>query len=334
MKNLTIISGVAGMTGSLVADRLLERGHIVVGFDNFFAGSRDVVNNLISKNNFHFFEYDIANSTNMNSLFSFIESMCSMKQHEVSFVNCAAVVHTKHFYHPNDTFETNVVAMRDSLARAIHMGISTFINCSTSEVYSMESWREGGVCENSPVLFSTAEQSLRTSYAAGKLLTEYFMRDAVERGDIKGCSVRFANVYSPSEAHEEHVIPYIITSLMREAKVVLLENGKDAYRSFLHNSDSCDAVIRLLDTPTVLDGSVYNVGTTEEIPIVDLVYKIAKMIGRSEVVIEYRGWRSADPPRRLLNINKIYKATGWMPKISLDQGLRECIHFREKGDES
>ena len=332
MKSIAIISGVAGMTGSLVAAKLLEQGHRVVGFDNFFAGSREIVADLLADPNFTFLEYDLTDSSHMDALFGLIESECPAQSSEISFINCAAVVHTKHFYFPDSTFDTNVAGMRDSLKRAVKSGFSTYINCSTSEVYSMKSWEEGGVREESPVLIATAEQSLRTSYAAGKLMTEFFMREAVDRGLIKGCSIRFANVYSPSEAHDEHIIPHIIGALARDGKVELLENARDTYRTFLHNSDSCAAVLRLLGTPGALDGSVYNVGTPEEVAIVDLVVRIGALMGLSEVPIDFSGRRSADPSRRLLNCRKIHDVCGWLPEVSLEQGLLQCIEFnRQKG---
>ena len=41
MKELYVISGVAGMTGSELAKILVAEGHRVIGFDNFFASSRE-----------------------------------------------------------------------------------------------------------------------------------------------------------------------------------------------------------------------------------------------------------------------------------------------------
>ena len=35
--NLYVISGVTGMTGNELVRQLLERGHSIIGFDNFFA---------------------------------------------------------------------------------------------------------------------------------------------------------------------------------------------------------------------------------------------------------------------------------------------------------
>ena len=326
MKNICVISGVAGMTGSMVAKSLMDQGGFVVGFDNFFCGSREVVASLEKNSQFKFFEYDIRDKEQMDSLFAFVEN--EYGNAEKWYVNCAAVVHTKYFYHPDDTFSTNVVAMRDSLERCVQGCYTRYINCSTSEVYSMKSWEEGGVREDSPVLSATAEQSLRTSYATGKLLTEFFMKDAVERRRIRGCSMRFANVYSADELYDDHIIPHIISSLKRDGGVTLLENAKETRRTFLNNEDSCRAVVRLLMNDAALDGGVYNVGTTEEFYIVDLVRLIAEMMGIENARIEFNGVRSADPRRRLLSVDKIRRAVGWEAKVGLRMGLVACIANR------
>lgn len=326
MSEVVVISGVAGMTGSKVSEFLLKQGIPVVGFDNFFCGSREVIAALSRNKNFVFFEYDVCNSNHMDSIFNFVEDKFS--GYDKYFVNCAAVVHTKHFYHPDDTFSTNVIAMKDMLTRCIDKGYERFVNCSTSEVYSMKSWEEGGVKENSPVLMATAEQSLRTSYATGKLLTEFFMKDAVDNGKIKGCSIRFANVYSAEELYDDHIIPHIISSLKKDKSVTLLENAKQTRRTFLNNHDSCMAVLKLLFSEKALDGSVYNVGTTQEIYIVDLVKKIAELMKIDDYSVNFKDTRSADPARRLLNVDKISERVGWSAEISLEQGLKECIENR------
>lgn len=326
MEHVVVISGVAGMTGSKTAEYLLKKGCKVVGFDNFFCGSRALVEKLQKNSNFIFFEYDINTEYQMDDLFKFV----NLSDSEKSFINCAAVVHTKHFYNPDSTFQTNVVGMKDTLERCIKNGYKRYINCSTSEVYSMQSWVEGGVKEEDAILLATAEQSLRTSYATGKLLTEFFMKDAVERGLIKGCSMRFANVYSPDEVYSDHIIPHIIDSIRDNNKVVLLENAKETRRTFLNNHDSCMAVIKLLENENSLDGGIYNVGTCEEIYIVDLVKKIASLMGKENVEIEFQGRRTADPPRRLLNVSKIQNRAGWKADVSLEQGLKECIKIRTK----
>lgn len=105
----------------------------------------------------------------------------------------------------------------------------------------------------------------------------------------------------------------------------MLENSKKNQRTFLHNIDSCNAVLELMDHPEALDGTVYNVATDEEISIVDLTKLIAKKMGIEIPSIVFEGYRESDPERRLLNTDKLRTRTNWTPQVSLDKGLDLCV---------
>lgn len=316
------------MTGNELVRQMLSdkdsKNHIL-GFDNFYASSIETVKGFLDDARFNFFEYDINNIEQMARLEGLVNKTKG-DFNEVVYINCAAVVHTEHFYHVYETYETNVVGMDRFLQQSIRVGADKFINCSTSEVYSMNSWNEhGGVKEDDYITLADAEHSQRTSYATGKLLTEFFLKDAVDEGKIKGCSIRFANVYSKNERFAKHIIPFIIYSFKNNGKVVLLENSKRNMRTFLNNYDSCSAVLALVNTDRALDGSIYNVATDEEISIIDLARLCAEKMGITNPVIEFSGYRESDPERRLLSTKKIRERTGWVPAVNLNKGLDECI---------
>lgn len=322
--DLYVISGVTGMTGNELARKLLASGSHVIGFDNFFASSIRTVEDILTDERFSFYEYDLNNAEQMDRLKQ--EILSRKEEYErLIYINCAAVVHTEHFYHVNRTFETNVLGMKSFLEQAVSVGADIYINCSTSEVYSMNSWGEHGVSESDYITMANAEHSQRTSYATGKLLTEFFMKEAVTEGKIKGCSIRFANVYSKNELYPKHIIPHILAQLKKGGTVELLENSKVNYRTFLHNEDSCRAVIALIQSEKALDGSVYNVATDEEISIIDLVKLCARKVEVENPQITFRGYRESDPKRRLLNTDKIRERTGWRPGITLEQGIEMCV---------
>ena len=177
MKKLYVISGVTGMTGNELVRQILAGSSedCVIGFDNFYASSIDTVKDCIDNVRFDFSPFDLNKKDDME----IIESRVNDRKNsfnEIIYINCAAVVHTEHFYHVYETYETNVVGMNSFLQQAIRVGAQKYINCSTSEIYSMNSWNEnGGVKESDFVTMSVAEHSQRTSYATGKLLTEFFM---------------------------------------------------------------------------------------------------------------------------------------------------------------
>lgn len=323
-RRLYVISGVTGMTGSELAKQIIEQGHQVIGFDNLFASSVDAIETVLGDPHFSFYQYDLCDEAQM----SHIETIVSQSKStcEIVYVNCAAVVHTEHFYEVNNTFTTNVLGMKAFLDQAIRVGATVYINCSTSEVYSMESWNEdGGLSEDDFLTLATAEHSQRTSYATGKLLTEFFIKDAVDKGLIRGCSIRFANVYSDNELYPKHIIPHILTSLQKDGSVTLLENSKVNQRTFLHNIDSCSSILELINSPKALDGTVYNVATDQEISIVELVKLIGAKMGLQEPKIKFEEYRKSDPERRVLNTSKIKERTRWEARITLDKGLDMCI---------
>ena len=327
MKSLYVLSGASGMTGSELVRLILEAENDsrIIGFDNFFASSIDTVKEYLDNPGFVFYEYDINNSDQMKAIEDQVLHM-KVAYDRTVYINCAAVVHTEHFYEVEHTWETNVISMKSFLEQAIRVKADTYINCSTSEVYSMQSWNEnGGVRESDYLMMSTAEHSQRTSYACGKLMTEFFMKDAVDKGKIKGCSIRFANVYSKHERFAKHIIPHIINELLGKGSVTLLENSKKNRRAFLHNIDSCRSVMALINSDKALDGTVYNVATDEEITIIDLTYKIAEKMGLPKPEIIFNGYRSSDPERRILNTEKIRTRTEWIPIITLDKGLDMCV---------
>ncbi len=330
MNVLYVISGVTGMTGNELVRQLLNQDEDevkIIGFDNFYASSIETVKDCIDDKRFDFYEYDLNNKEEMNTIKNLVLDLKDNFD-EVVYINCAAVVHTEHFYNVYETYQTNVVSMNDFLTQAIDVGAEKYINCSTSEIYSMNSWNEdGGVKESDYITMADAEHSQRTSYATGKLLTEFFMKDAVDNGKIKGCSIRFANVYSKNEKLPKHIIPHIINSFKEDGEVTLLENSKKNRRTFLNNYDSCSAVLALARTDSALDGTIYNVATDEELSIIDLTKLIASKMGINDPVIKFEGFRESDPERRLLSTEKIRTRTNWEPVMDLDKGLSECVEY-------
>jgi GDP-L-fucose synthase len=132
------------------------------------------------------------------------------------------------------------------------------------------------------------------------------------------------NLYGPGDNYHpenSHVIPALIRRF-HEAKennapsVTIWGTGTPR-REFLHTDDLAQACLHLLSLDNPPDW--VNVGTGEDIAIIDLAHLVAKTIG-------YSGDILTDPskpdgtPRKLLDISKI-KATGWSPKVPFDQGL-------------
>ena len=71
--------------------------------------------------------------------------------------------------------------------------------------------------------------------------------------------------------------------------------------------------------------------TQEEIGILQLVQLIGSKVGVENPKIIFEGFRTADPPQRILSTEKIKQSTGWCAKTTLENGLEQCISvYRRK----
>lgn len=107
MKILYVISGVTGMTGNELVRQLLGESDEevkIIGFDNFYASSIDTVSDCIDDGRFDFFEYDLNNTEEMSKI-KFLVLNSKKSYNEIVYINCAAVVHTEHFYNVHETYK-------------------------------------------------------------------------------------------------------------------------------------------------------------------------------------------------------------------------------------
>lgn len=153
----------------------------------------------------------------------------------------------------------------------------------------------------------------RNSYAASKIIGEALVLGAVKEHDLGATILRLHGVYGPNDPNP-HIIPALFKQL--NSQKIVLKGWKNT-RSFLYIDDCCKA-LRYFSLGT---GQIYNIGSSEEISILDLAKKVCKVTG-VECEIECEDAPEGSTLRRQPNISKAWKF-GWEPEISLDDGLRK-----------
>ena len=98
-----------------------------------------------------------------------------------------------------------------------------------------------------------------------------------------------------------------------------------------HVGDVVGALMKLMDDDRAI-GQVFNVGSDQEITIMDLAKKVKQLTNsESEIVLvpydEAYEEGFEDMPRRVPDISKSHKQVGFAPKIDLDGILRSVIDF-------
>jgi UDP-glucose 4-epimerase len=104
-------------------------------------------------------------------------------------------------------------------------------------------------------------------------------------------------------------------------------------RCFTHVSDAVRALVGLMQKESVV-GEVFNIGSTQEITILDLAERVRRMVGSSSEIVfvpysvAYED-NFEDMPRRIPALEKIQRTIGWQPEISLDGILESVIEYNQ-----
>lgn len=143
------------------------------------------------------------------------------------------------------------------------------------------------------------------------------------------------NLYGPGDNYDlktSHVMPALIRKA-HDAKtggrseVVIWGSGKPR-REFMHVDDCADACVHLMKT--YADEEHVNVGTGEDIAIIDLMKLIARVVG-FEGHITHDLTKPDGTPRKLMSADRL-RAMNWIPRIALERGVRDAYNAFLAGD--
>lgn len=143
------------------------------------------------------------------------------------------------------------------------------------------------------------------------------------------------NLYGPGDNYDlksSHVLPALIRKAQMlktgEASILPVWGSGAARREFLHVDDCADACLFLMRN---YSGEEHvNVGTGEDIAIVDLARLVCRIVG-TEPRLELDPTKPDGTPRKLLDIGKL-RALGWSPSISLEEGISTTwAELRDRG---
>ncbi|MFP4303847.1 GDP-L-fucose synthase family protein, partial [Rhodosalinus sp.] len=146
-------------------------------------------------------------------------------------------------------------------------------------------------------------------------------------------SVMPTNLYGPGDnfhPQNSHVLPALIRRFHEAsecgAEAVTIWGTGTPRREFLHVDDMAEASLFVLDLPkSVYDANTapmlshINVGTGEDISILDLARLVAEVTG-FEGGIETDPTKPDGTPRKLMDVSRL-AAMGWRAKIGLREGV-------------
>ncbi|MDP9178815.1 MAG: GDP-L-fucose synthase [Gemmatimonadota bacterium] len=234
------------------------------------------------------------------------------------------------FIHQNLVIETNI------LGAALETGVERLVFFGSSCIYprlSPQPIRED-------YLLTGPLEETNEPYAIAKIAGVKMVEAAVAEHGVDWVSVMPTNLYGPNDNFDletSHVLPALIRKFheAREAResgrdeLVVLWGTGTARREFLHVDDAARAAIQLMESRAT---GLFNVGSGEDLLVSELASLVASVVGYDGPV----RWDSSRPdgtPRKLLDSSRI-RATGWAPRIPLEEGIRSVYEWYREASES
>ena len=300
------VAGHNGLVGSAIARRLKSDG----------------ATNLILKTSG---DLDLRNQ-------SAVETFFQTEKPDLVFLAAAKVggIHANNTY-PAEFIHDNLAIQTNVIHSAWKHGVKKLCFLGSSCIYPKHAPQP----MKEDHLLTGALEPTNEWYAIAKIAGIKMCQAYRRQYDFDGISLMPTNLYGPGDNfHPEnsHVLPALIRRF-HEAK----EQGADKVtiwgtgtprREFLHVDDLAAAAVHMAQHYS--DEAIVNIGTGEDITILDLAHLIADITG-------YQGEIETDPskpdgtPRKLLDVSKATDL-GWSAKISLRDGIEKTYRWFQSSD--
>jgi len=316
-----LVTGGAGFIGSYLCEELVHGGHEIIIIDNLFRGKYENIEHLLNENNL-FFNVDLAETDNIPTLVALLNKY----KPELIF-HYAAINGTQYFYDiPSKVLEVNTMATRNLMQSLKEVCQSDNTYCpkilyaSSSEVYGEPFHLPSR--ENDVTYVNVA--SVRDSYAAAKLIGEFYVKLIAEECHFPYINLRLFNVYGPRMIGTKYgqVIPEFITRLKGGEYPLRIYGDGSHMRSFCYVTDNVRLTVALALSNA--ENEIINIGNDYEISIKDLGIEIMKKMGK-EPAFEFLKERVGDHKRRRPDTTKLHHYIGAYQFIELDEGIKRML---------
>jgi nucleoside-diphosphate-sugar epimerase len=317
-----LVSGGAGFIGSHLAEALIRRGEEVWVLDDLSTGSIDNLEGLEGEPRLHFVEGSVLDADLVRSMVDRVEFVYHL----------AAAVGVKFVLdNPLRSLLTNIHGTENMLESANGAGNKPVVLFSSSEVYGKGT--QVPFVENQDRLLGPTDV-LRWSYAAGKSVDEYLAMGYHQERRLPVVVVRCFNTCGPRQSGTYGmVLPRFVQSALRGDPLLVYGDGRQT-RCFASVGDVVRGTLMLADEPSAF-GEVFNVGTEDEVSVLDLARAVKEAAGSSSPIEfvpfeKIYGDRFEDMERRVPSLSKIRDLVGYEPRCSLEELLRTTIEFHRR----
>jgi len=318
-----LVTGGAGFIGSHLCERLLADGKSVLVLDDLSTGSLSNLDECTDNAGFRY----VIGSVLDDSLVNGLVHQCGVIYHLAAAVGVENILRQ-----PVKTIETNVRGTENVLAAASQDDKRIFI-ASTSEVYGKST--DIPFSEDGDIVLGATSRS-RWSYACSKAIDEFLALAYVKARNLPVTLGRLFNTVGPRQSGRYGmVLPRFIEQALKGDPITVYGDGNQT-RCFSLVNDVVDCIIALMDTDDSI-GLAVNVGSTEEITIMQLAQRVKALSNSSSEIIlvpyeEAYTKDFEDMQRRAPDVSRLLKIAGVRPKTRIDEIILRILDSREEGN--
>lgn len=309
-----LVTGGAGFIGSYLCDVLVEVGASVTCLDNFSTGLVENIDHLEGRKNFKLLKKDTSTFEG-EERYDYILHFASRASPE------------DYQIHPIETLLTNSNGSHRMLELA-RKHDSRILFASSSEVYG-----RANVIPTPEIHWGNVNPvGIRSCYDEGKRFGEALFMAYYREYGLDTRIVRIHNTYGSrlrADGNYARALSRFVVQALKNEDITVYGDGSQT-RSFCYVADTVRGILLMLLSEK-LKGEVINIGSPQEITVLELAKKIREII-RSKSKITFHPFLEDDPERRCPDISKAKRILDWTPTISLDEGLIRTIEWFRKQD--
>jgi UDP-glucose 4-epimerase len=297
-----LVTGGAGFIGSHIVDAVADRNDVRV-LDSLSTGSRDRL-----PPEAELVEGDIRDRETLETAMEGVDVVF----HKAAMVSVPASVEQ-----PVACHEVNGTATL-TLLEAARANDSRVVFASSAAIY--------GHPDGVPIS-ETAPKRPASPYGLEKLTGDYYTRIYADRYGLDTVSLRYFNVYGPRQTGGQY--SGVISTFLDQARSgdpITVEGDGEQTRDFVHVDDVVQANLRAATTAST--GTSYNIGTGSKVSIRELAETI-KRVTDTDSEIVHTDPRPGDIERSEADITKAREGLGYMPTVTLEDGLSQLVDARQ-----
>jgi len=324
----TLVTGAAGFIGFHVAERLLEHGDHVIGFDNL-NDYYDVrlkearLEHLLGRPSFQFINADLADQQAVADLFR--------QERPRRVVNLAAQAGVRYsLTNPHAYANANLVGFLNVLEGCRHGAVEHLVFASSSSVYGANTRLPFSVEDNVDHPLSL--------YAASKKANELMAHSYAHLYGLPCTGLRFFNVYGPW-GRPDAALSRFAAAMVEDRPIDVYNYGRHR-RDFTYISDIVEGITRVLDRPAQPNPDwrgdapdpasssapyrLYNIGNHQPVELLYLIELLEKAFGR-KARMNLLPMQPGDVEDTVADVSALVRDVGFAPSTPIEEGVARFV---------